>query len=55
MERFFSNFDPKLKIWILKGHVKNFRKKCASIFSKAGSKERHGNTDQKVGQRQDDI
>ena len=30
-------------------------KKCASIFSKVGSKESHENTDQKIGLRQDDI
>jgi hypothetical protein len=37
------------------GHVKNLQKKCASMFSKEGSKESHENTDQKVGLRQDDI
>jgi hypothetical protein len=35
--------------------VKKIRKKCASISSKVGSKENHGNTDQKVGLRQDDV
>ena len=27
LEAFFSNFDPKLKMWIFEGHVKNFQKK----------------------------
>jgi|TARA_B110000971_G_scaffold141950_1_gene145103 hypothetical protein len=30
-------------------------KKCASIFSKVGSKESWGNTEEKVGLRQPDI
>jgi hypothetical protein len=34
---------------------KIFEKKCASIFSKVGSKERWGNTEVKVGLRQPDI
>jgi hypothetical protein len=34
---------------------KFFEKKSASIFSKVGSKESHGNTDHKVGLRQGDI
>jgi hypothetical protein len=30
-------------------------KKCASIFSKVGSKESWGNTEEKIGLRQPDI
>jgi hypothetical protein len=34
---------------------KFFEKKCASIFSKVGSKESQGNTEEKVGLRQPDF
>jgi hypothetical protein len=34
---------------------KIFEKKCASIFSKVGSKESYGNTEEKIGLRQAEI
>jgi hypothetical protein len=34
---------------------KNFKRKCAPIFSKVGSKESQENTEDKVGLRQADI
>jgi hypothetical protein len=50
-----TQFYLSLKYEFFKVTRKTFQKKCALIFSKEGSKESHGNTDQKVGLRQDDI
>jgi hypothetical protein len=48
-------YTAKTRNMIFWAFSKKFPKKSASIFSKVGSKESQGNTDEEVGLRQDDI
>jgi hypothetical protein len=54
-ERFCVVSTPNSNMNFSRSCEKNFQKKCASIFSKVGSKESWGTTEEKVGLRQSDI
>jgi hypothetical protein len=52
----FYQFQPETQnMNFLRSHENISKKKCASIFSKVGSKESWGNTEEKVGLRQTEI